>query len=68
MSKVFNEVFKGCDKKLNIATQSIDAHHQHVLKFSVNLSAGDFISKWKEFAILCKVSYCGIDLNLRWHL
>lgn len=68
IDKVFHQVFKGCDKKLTITTQTTDAYHQHTLKFSIDLSAEDFIPKWKEFVKLCKFSSCDIDINLRWYM
>lgn len=74
INKVFDKVFKGCDKKLSVVThythesKSTVTHYQHTLKFSVDLDAQDFILKWKEFVKLCKFCSCDIDLNLRWYM
>lgn len=66
LEKVFNETFKGCDRKFKLEQQSTDCLYRvYKISFSVDLEYSEFLPKWDIFVKKCKPTSCDIDLTLR---
>ncbi len=67
LEKVFNETFKGSDRKLKVEQQqSTDSIYRvYKITFSLDLEYSDFVPKWEIFVKKCKPTSCDIDLTLR---